>query len=363
VLIARLHSSPIDFHRPPWEVHLIEGLEGGRFAMFIKIHHSLVDGFTGTRLLARSLSTDPNDTSVPLFFATPPKAKSPRADVDTPEIVPANFSTMMTNLRAQLGSVANVGKAMLELARSRGQDKSLVSSLQAPNSILNGRVGRARRVATQQYPLEQVKDLRRRTGGTLNDVVLALCAGSLRRFLTELDCLPEKPLVAALPVSVRTKDSEGGGNSVGAILASLATDIEDPEERMEAIIASTTRAKEQLSGLSQNAVLAYSAMLMAPFGVQSLQAVTGFTAGLPLTFNVGVSNVPGPTEPLYFRGARLEAVYPISTVGHGMALNITVNSYADTLNFGFVGCRDRLPHLQRLAVYTGAALAELDNAF
>ena len=149
---------------------------------------------------------------------------------------------------------------------------------------------------------------------------------------------------------------------MGAILATLATDTDDPLERLRRVTASTRSAKAQLEGMTQEAILAYSAYLMAPGGLQALGSLAHLYPPLPIGFNVCVSNVPGPREPLYLRGARMEAYYPASIPIHGMALNITMLSYAGTLNLGFIGDRDALPHLQRLAVHTGDALAELDAA-
>lgn len=355
VLISRLHSNQIDFSRPPWELHLIEGLEGGRFALYVKVHHALVDGITSMRILARSLTTDPHEQK-PMFFTLPPPERS---HAEQPA---ADFTSVLQTVRSELGSFKNVGHALMDLgAAARGKSAHLTSPLQAPPCILNARVSRNRRFATQQYSLERLKELARLSGGTLNDVVIAVCAGGLRKFLMDMGELPEKPLVAFLPVNLRPKNDPGGGNAVGAILASMATDVEDPRERIAAIIASTQVAKEQLQGMSQTAMLTYSALLMTPFALQTVQALTGL-GHMPVNFNVCISNVPGPEQPLYFRGARLEAVYPVSIPTHGMALNITCQSYAGTLGFGFVGCRDTLPHLQKLAVYTGEALAELEKA-
>ncbi len=168
-------------------------------------------------------------------------------------------------------------------------------------------------------------------------------------------------MIAFLPVNIRPKDDVGGGNAVGTILATMGTDIEDPVDRLKAITASTKAAKRQLQDMSQTEVLAYTAGLMAPTALQLASAMTGVRGPLPFTFNLCVSNVPGPRETLYLNGSRLEATYPVSIPMHGMALNITLEGYADTMNFGFIGCRDALPHLQRLAVYTGDALDELDK--
>jgi WS/DGAT/MGAT family acyltransferase len=360
ILVSRLHSNQIDFSRPPWEVHLIEGLSGGRYAIYVKVHHALVDGYTAMRILSRSLSRDPNDKSTPMFFTLPRPERAPREEQQHEQ---ADFGSVLRSAGRQWASAKTVGRALLNLRKSaRDEIDHLVNSFEAPPSILNGRIGRNRRFATQQYSLPVLKELGKASGGTLNDIVLALCAGGLRRFLLELGELPDKPLIAFLPVNVRPKDDPGGGNAVGAMLASLATDIADPRARLDAIIASTRRGKEQMENMSAKAIMAYSALLMSPMGLQSFKAFAGIEGKLPLTCNVCISNVPGPSEPLYFRGARLEASYPVSIPTHGMALNITVQSYADTLNFGFIGCRDTLPHLQRLAVHTGEALAELEGA-
>jgi WS/DGAT/MGAT family acyltransferase len=362
ILISRLHSNPLDLSRPPWEVHLIEGLQRGRFAVYTKMHHALVDGYSGVRLMARSLSKDPDDRELPLFFSAPPPERKPREESDGNGGFVSDLGSLARSAAGQAGSALTLGRRIVEPVLRRGRFPDLVDLPQAPRSILNHRIGRNRRFATQQYELEHLKRLGRTHDATLNDVFLAIVGGGLRRFLSELDELPDSPLVAFLPVNVRPKGDEGGGNAVGAILATLATDTDDPLERLERVTASTRSAKAQLEGMTQEAILAYSAYLMAPGGLQALGALAGIRSPLPLGFNVCVSNVPGPREPRYLRGSRMEAYYPASIPIHGMALNITVLSYAGTLNVGFIGDRDALPHLQRLAVYTGEALAELDAA-
>jgi WS/DGAT/MGAT family acyltransferase len=355
ILVSRLHSHNLDFHRPPWEVHFIEGLEGHRFAVYFKVHHALIDGFTGSRILMRSLSPDPTALDTPMFFSRPPPARVKREGEDHP----ASLDALLGAVREQVGATKDIGRALVNLVKaSRTKDKLLVSPMQAPKSILNQRIGRNRRFATQTYAVDRFKRVAKASGGTINDVVLAVCAGSLRRFLDEQGALPDDPLTAMIPVNVRPKDDPGGGNAVGAILASLATDVADPRERLDTIIASTTRAKEQLQGMSKSAIIQYGALLLAPI---LLSLVPGAVGRVRPAFNVVVSNVPGPEQPLYLRGWRLEATYPLSIPFHGYGLNITVSGYAGTMNFGFIGCRDTLPHLQRVAVYAGEALAELEN--
>jgi diacylglycerol O-acyltransferase / wax synthase len=356
ILVSRLHGAPLDFHRPPWECHFIEGLERDRIAIYFKVHHSLIDGYTGMRMLVRSLSSDPDDFDAPMFWTRPPidGERSKRE-----EHVPT-FETLVRVAREQAGATKDVGRALMNVVRAvRHPERDLIAPLQAPKSILNQRISRSRRFATQQVDLERVKRVATVHGATVNDVVLTICGSALRRFLGEHDALPEKPLVAMIPVNVRPKDDPGGsGNAVGAILASLATDVFDEEERLDRIRASTKRAKEQLSGMSKNAIMQYSALVMAPLMLSFVPAAVGKVRP---AFNVVISNVPGPEAPLYLRGWRLDATYPLSIPFHGYALNITVQSYAGTLGFGFTGCRDTLPHLQRLAVYAGEVLDALDG--
>lgn len=355
ILVSRLHGNPVDFHRPPWEAHFIEGLEGGRFALYVKVHHALVDGFSAMRILANALSPDPDERDRPLFFSIPPPARQPRDDHHG-----VHLREVLAAVREQYGTSKTVARAVMNVVRSsRAKDHELVSPLEAPRCVLNTRISRSRRFATQQLATARLKAVAKAAGGTLNDVVLALSAASLRRYLLERDALPTAPLVAMLPVAVRAKGDDGEGNAVGAILSSLATDVADPAERLRTIIASTTHAKQQLRGMSKAEIIQYSALLLAPALAQMIPRTAGHVRP---TFNVVISNVPGPDEPRYFRGARLEAAYPMSIPVHGQALNITCNSYAGNIGFGFTGCRDTVPHLQRIAVYCGEAMAELEHA-
>lgn len=361
VLVSRLHSNQLDFRRPPWEMHVIEGLSGNRFAIYTKIHHSLVDGFTGMRILQRGLATTPDDLEHPFFFSTrkPSRPEGARRQADPV----GDVTSILRSLASSVGTTPSVLKALVETQVGRGRTPTkAVTSYQAPDSILNSRTGRSRRFATQEYDLGRLRAIAKARKATLNDVLMAICAGGLRRWLDDLEALPERPLIAFIPVNVRPPESEGGGNAVGATLVSLATDIEDPLERLSAITASSRAAKARMRGMSADAVMAYSALLLAPAGLQVAKAMSGLPGPVPHTLNVCISNVPGPKEHLYLRGARLEATYPVSIPGHSMALNITAHSYAGTLDLGFIGDREALPHLQRLAVRAGEALEELEAA-
>jgi diacylglycerol O-acyltransferase len=377
ILVSRLHGYRVDLRRPPWEIHFIEGLERGRFAWYSKIHHSLVDGYSAMQIMTNALSRDPDERDRPLFFSIPPpeRPRPPPAPAAASNGAPAtatgevehepgargiHFPELLGAVREQYGASKAVIRALVNIVQaSRAGDHVLVSPLEAPRCLFNGRISRSRRFATQSLALDRLRALARAGGGTLNDVVLALSAASLRTYLLEQSALPATPLVAMLPVAIRAKDELGGGNAVGAILATLATDVADPAERLARIVASTARAKAQLQGMSKAAILQYSALITAP---TMLQVIPGVAGHLRPPFNIVISNVPGPDRPLYFRGARLEAWYPMSIPIHSQALNITCTSYAGQVCFGFTGCRDTVPHLQRLAVYCGEALSELEHA-
>ena len=267
----------------------------------------------------------------------------------------------MEAVRGQMDITRDVSHALMNVVRAvRRQDTPLVTPIQAPRSIINGRITKNRRFATQHYGTARLRAVGQVAGGTLNDVILCICGGGLRRYLSAQEALPPTPLTAMIPVNIRPKNDPGGGNAVGAILASLGTDAADEKTRMEAVIASTRAAKAQLEGLPRSGIVQYSAALMAPLG---LQQITGTAGRVRPNFNVIISNVPGPDQPLYYYGARLDAAYPVSIPVHGTALNITIESYDGQLNFGFIGCRDSLPHMQRLAVATGEALEALEVAY
>lgn len=355
VLVSRLHSHQLDLNRPPWEVHLIEGLAGNRMALYTKMHHSIVDGGSGVRLLSRMYSTDPGARQMQPPWSIPP---SRQARPPTAKVLPRALFEMARN--GGKNGAALFGALRRWLESSRDEGSSLKVPFAAPHSALNSRIkGGARRFATQQYDLAEVKALAKAADCTLNDIVLYLCGTALRRFLKESDRLTDAPLTAGIPVDVRPADDEGMGNALSFMIASLGTDVADPLARLEAIKASTREGKELLQSLPRSALTQYMMMIMAPYMVQMM---TGIGASTRPVFNIIISNVAGPRQPLYFNGARLTALYPVSLVTHGAALNITCLSYADTLNFGFTGCRDSLPHMQRLAVYTGEALVELAAA-
>lgn len=353
VLVSRLHSHPLDFSRPLWECHIIEGLDHNRFALYMKMHHSLVDGIGGMRMLSRMLSPDPQVTDLPPPWAAGSGERS-RGQRGGP-----HWQQFAEQARQQASHLPAIGKALAESWQEtfRPTHPELGSPFRAPQSILNGKISAQRRVATQHYELARIRQLAKRAKVTVNDVFLGMCAGALRRYLMELGVLPDEPLTAGLPVSVRSNDDVGSGNAISFIIANLHTHVADPLQRLAAIRKSTQLAKQRFGSLPRAAMSTYTALFMTPFMLQLMTGLGGVTRPM---FNITISNVPGPDRPLYFNGAKMEQMYPVSLLAHGQALNVTVVSYAGQFNVGYTGCRETLPHVQRLSVYTGEALAELE---
>jgi WS/DGAT/MGAT family acyltransferase len=199
-------------------------------------------------------------------------------------------------------------------------------------------------------------------GGSVNDVLLAACSAALRRYLLEIDKLPRRSLIASIPVALPrdTTQAGGGGNAISFANVRLGTDIEDVQERFEVIRRSSVAGRAYLKHMDSTALVNYTVLVNSP---QIITRLPGVGARVPPLYNLIVSNVPGPRQRLYFLGAEMEAYYPISALVHGQALNITVMSYAGGLYFGFTACHDRVPRVQRLAVYMGEALDELEHVF
>jgi diacylglycerol O-acyltransferase len=348
-LTSRLHGSLLDRHRPLWECHLVEGLNDGRFAVYSKIHHSLVDGVSAMGLIRQSLSNDPNDRE----FRAPWRLK------DTPLAKAKSRLSITGELRNVAESVMRLGPSALYLARKALLQQQLTLPVGAPKTLFNVPIGGARRCAAQSWPLQRFTAIKEAAGVTLNDVVLAVCGGALRAYLLEQNALPDRPLIAMVPVSLRDDASPSGGNQVGALLGSLATHLKDPAERLAEVSASMRRNKEVFKHLPRLQQLALSAFNISPM-LLSLVSPALVCAAPP--FNVVISNVPGSREPLYWNGARLDGNYPLSIALDGQAMNITLSSNADNLDFGLVGCRRSVPSLQRILGHLGDSLADLERA-
>ncbi|MEG1697876.1 MAG: wax ester/triacylglycerol synthase family O-acyltransferase [Acinetobacter sp.] len=340
--ISQEHSSLIDRAKPLWTCHIIEGIEGNRFAMYFKIHHAMVDGIAGMRLVEKSLSQDPNAKSiVPPWCVEGPRAK---------RLKEANVSRFKKIMNGVMGQLESTPRVMYELSQTvmkdMGRNPDYVSSFQAPSSILNQRVSSSRRFAAQSFEFDRLRHISKSLGVTINDIVLAICSGALREYLLSQDALPKKPLIAMVPASVRDDDSSMS-NRITMILANLGTHKEDPLDRLAIVRRSVQNAKEKFKRMNSNQILNYSAFVYSAAG---LNIASGL---LPKrqAFNLVISNVPGPREPLYWNGARLDALYPASIILDGQALNITMTSYLDKLEVGLTACRNALPKMQNLLTH------------
>lgn len=350
-LVSKLHSALMDRAKPLWEMFVIEGVEDGRAALYFKLHHAMADGVAGMRLLAKVASTDPNDRNLQPIWAMPPtEIKGPKPHE---RLLPA----LTAAAREQAKAIPRVAKEVYRSIREAGVDPDHVSVFQAPQSILNQAVSGSRRFAAQSWPLERIRAAAQLHGVTLNDIVLGMCSAALRTYLLDLNALPDRPLIAMVPVSLRRDDSDSG-NQVAMVLANLATDLADPVDRLHAIVRSMKLSKNRFANMTPLEIIEYVSTTML---VSGMNIATGLLPKVQ-AFNVIISNVPGPREQLYFNGAAVEGVYPVSIVLDGQALNMTLQSYADKLEFGLIACSRTLPRMQRLLQYLEDGLTELERA-
>jgi WS/DGAT/MGAT family acyltransferase len=371
VLVSRLHSSWMDRRYPLWECHVIEGLEEDRWALYMKAHHSQVDGVGGIRLLKRMLSADPEarDMLPPWAVGTHGPDQSgvsrPSRSTALEPVRPAS-PALPVAVSAAVGDGVRVGtKVGLSLAKTYAEtltgrvDADVAAPFRAPKAIFNGRIHTPRRFATQVWDVERLKAIAKAGDASLNDVFLTVVGGALRRYLLELDALPAESLTANVPVSVRSHEGARVGNAVTFLFARLATDLSDPLERLAAIRTSTRLGKERLPEVGSVGMDVYTAGLMGPFLAEAILGQGGRAAP---AFNLVVSNVPGPSEARYLDGSRMEELFPVSLLFNGQALNITAVSYDGRFNVGYTGCRDSVPSLQRIAVWSGDEVEALERA-
>jgi WS/DGAT/MGAT family acyltransferase len=380
-LTSRLHGTLLDRHRPLWEMHLIEGVQGRRFALYSKIHHSLIDGVTALKWMQNTLTTNPTQSNMPAPYALPDAGLADRHSPADESVATglagglptaAELFSAVGRLPGEAGkAVGGVGRLLADVAglspvglksalRVLQHEHSSVA-FQAPQTVFNQPISAARRFAAQSWPMERLEKVRAMTGATLNDVMLAMCSGALRNYLIDLRALPDKGLTAMVPVSLRAPDGSGtgGGNSLATLIADLATDEIDPEQRIRRIMDSTTYGKSVLSQLSPMQNLMLGALGLGSAGPAAV--IPGLAGRTPPPYNLVISNIPGPSEsPLYWNRSRLLGTYPASIVLNGQALNISVTSYDHQLHFGLIGCRRTVPHLQRLLTHLETSLAELE---
>ena len=359
-LVSHLNAIQLDRSRPLWEMWVIEGLEDGNVAILTKVHHAAIDGASGNELTIATLDLTPEPATPP-----PPEEewKPDRIPTDVELLSFATASLLRQPLRVAKAAT-RTGSMALSLRR-RNREPNVVpppAPFSAPRTSFNTSITPHRSFAYTSLALPLVKAIKNATAVTVNDVVLGLCAGALRRWLDSRGEQPEGPLVGMVPVSVRTDDEKGAmGNRVASMLVSLATDIDDPLARLEQIHEHTSQAKEQQKVIGADTLqdwAEFAAPALAGRAARLYSRMRIADRHRPI-FNVTISNVPGPPFPLYSAGARLVANYPMGPIAEGGGLNMTVMSYLDQLDFGMQACPDVFPDVWRLADGLQEALDEL----
>jgi WS/DGAT/MGAT family acyltransferase len=361
-VVSKLVSIQLDRSRPLWECWAIEGLEHGHIAVLTKVHHAAIDGVSGNEITVAMLQLSPDDEA-------PPPTEEWKPDRVPTEVERLGYAA--NSLARQPFRLAKTLRRTAETAlrtRSRNRQPDVdppPGFFAAPRTSFNVSLTPHRDFAFTSVSLSDVKAVKNAVGVSVNDVVLAVCAGALRRYLDANDEHPDAPLVAMVPVSVRTEEQQGTlGNQVSQMLCSLATDIDDPVKRLEAIHDGTQQAKGQLNAIGADALTdwaEFAAPALAGRAARLYSRTKMADRHRPL-FNVTISNIPGPPFPLYSNGARMVANYPLGPIFDGGGLNITVMSYLDQLDFGLIVCKDLIPDVWSLADGLGAALDELKKA-
>ncbi|MEM6606497.1 MAG: wax ester/triacylglycerol synthase family O-acyltransferase, partial [Pseudomonadota bacterium] len=361
-LVSRLHGTLLERSRPLWEMHLIEGLQDRQFAIFTKTHHAAVDGARSIHVTRSMLSSDPGlvRAESPLSLKSWQAYKKALKDGQNSEYSDAEVRNVADVLKATYGSGANAFKALKDIAGAwSGRRNNLaLPHLKVPRSSLNGKIDGARRFVAQTWPFDRIRAVGRAFDATFNDTVLAMCAGALRQYMINHSELPKDSLKTLVPVSLRQEGDLDSGNAVAGISADLATTIADPVQRFSAIKASVEAGKAHYAGMSPREVELHTLAMSAP---TMLLLPLGMITRLP-PYNLTISNVPGMRDTMYWNGARMDGSYPLSIITDGMALNITLVTYAQQVDFGIIACRRSVPQVQRLIDYMEDALQELEEA-
>lgn len=399
-IVGWMHAKLLNRARPLWEFYVFEGMKDNEIGLYSKMHHACIDGGAGAALTsmiyditpvprqvdpptARKVAREPRDIAASLLdsyqqlWVQPFEASAAAKSLELPRTGKSDLgSILFDNAMFQIETAVKFASAVPTMLKSVSdvigkitdpKSRDSLASMASPPTILNKAISSERSFAGTSISLSRAKAVAKASGGKLNDVVLALAAGVLRRYLISQGALPSKSLTAAVPISLREEGNAEANNQVFGMICTIATNIEDPKERLEAIIAQSSKSKEmshplralmpQISNLS---------MLGAPIVVQILSLLysrSNLSDVLPPAANVTVSNVPGPRQTLYAAGAELLHIFPVSISAHGLALNITVQSYRDQLDFGFIAGANIIPHVQVLCDMLPVEFDALEAAY
>jgi diacylglycerol O-acyltransferase len=344
-IVGHLAGLPLDRRRPLWEMWVIEGLADGRLAVLSKMHHSTVDGVSGANLLSALCSLEPERPPVP-----EEKLATERRLGDV-ELIGRSLLSAATKPLEFVKLVAPSASLITNWVGRARSGRAMPAPFTAPRTSFNATITGHRSAAFADFELSDVKKIKKVTGSTVNDVVLAVCGGALRRYLADRDELPEDSLIAMVPVSVRGESAREGSNQISGMFTRLFTDIEDPIERLRAISEANADVKEHHKAIDAEALQDW-AQFAAPrtFGMAArAYSSLRLAERHPVIHNLVISNVPGPPVPIYFMGAKVEALYPLGPVFHGAGLNVTVMSNDGVMHVGLLACRELMPAVWDLA--------------
>jgi diacylglycerol O-acyltransferase len=383
-IVGWMHAKLLNRARPLWEFYVFEGMKDNEIGLYSKMHHACIDGGAGAALTNMIYDVTPVPREVPPPTATrkleprevaanfldsyqqlwrqPFDTSAPARTLELPRsgkndlgsILFDNAMFQIENAVKFAGSIPSVLKSVSEVVGKVTDPKSRdsIASMASPPTILNKTISSERSFAGTSISLSRAKALAKKSGGKLNDVVLALASGVVRRYLKEQGALPAKSMTAAVPISLREEGNTDANNQVFGMICSIATNVDDPRTRLETIIAQSTKSKEMSHPLrALMPQVTNLSMLGAPIMMQILALLysrSNLSDVLPPAANITVSNVPGPRQTLYAAGAELLHIFPVSISTHGLALNITVQSYRDQLDFGFIAGANIIPHVQVL---------------
>jgi len=353
-LVTRAHERALDRSRPLWELHLIEGLPKGRFALYCKTHHALVDGIGAMRMIQSLFSTNA-EQKIDLR-----RVRRAPARQHSHHGLFAQLGDIAKGVREQYRALPQLSRLLLHMGADilKGNSEAMRLPFTAPRTIFNTELESRRSLSICDLPLKTVKRLARQHGGTVNDVLLAICGGALRRYLQAHDALPQDSLIVGMPMSLKARgDSEG--NRLSYIISPFFTDEKDDLRRLRRVIRTTRSAKSEMASMSVTAAEDFYALLMVP---AVLLTITGNAERVKPAINGIFSNVPGSKSPLYLDGARMEALYPLSIITHGMGLNITVVSQANRLCLGIAACPTRQAGIEQLPTFIRESYQALSNA-
>jgi len=361
-LAGDIASRPLDRNRPLWEMWIVEGLENGDVATIAKMHHCTVDGVSGSNLMVH-------------LFDLEPEPERTEPEEWKPEHKPSDLELVGYAMNSRARRPLNLAKVIPQTVRSvvnlvqtrrNSEGPGMATPLTAPRTIFNHAITARRSVAYTSVSLDDIKTIKKAFGTTVNDVVLTVAAGALRTYLERHDEIPDKSLIATVPVSVRGDEQKesSGSNQVSALFTTLATDIVDPVARLRVIHEANKGAKEEHKAIGADMLQNWAEFAAPTTFSLAARAYSGLKLAErhPVIHNLVISNVPGPPMPLYFAGARLTALFPLGPIFDGAALNITVLSYMDDVDWGFIANPDTVPGLWDLADAVPEALAELKKA-